>query len=166
MQNFDRDWGFWWQYKSKLLLLFFMAITHFKFTETSNLLREHVSYACSLVSSKVLTNNFMPNSNANVDVNGDNRVSRFSRKQSHLTLSQCDLNNSPCTQYPCWRRVKPELQLLWKCNVSFSFIIIRMDKSSNNRPFIFPLTTVFHSLLLTFSLQMHLQHFCVFARNN
>lgn len=102
-----------------------------------------MSYACILVSSKMVTDKCMPNSIADVDVNSDNRVSRFNRKRTHLTLSQCDLNNSPCTHNLHWRCEKPELQPLWKFYVSFSFTTLRMDKSSNNRPLRFPFTPIF-----------------------
>lgn len=85
------------QISAIVFLFFFIAITHFKFTEIHHLLREHVLYVCRLVSSKIITtNNFMLSSNADVDINGDNGVSRFNRKRTHLTLLECDLNNSPC----------------------------------------------------------------------
>lgn len=91
-----------------------------------SLLREHVPYACIVVSSKmIITDNFTPNSNADVDVNGDNRVSRFNRKRTHLTLSQCE--QFPLHAQPKLKTCKTRTAASY---VSFSFITIQMDKST------------------------------------
>lgn len=68
------------------------------------------------------TNSCTPNWNADVDVNGDLRVSSFNRKRTHFTPSQCDLNNSPCTHSSVedvWNETAATLKM--SC-VSFLFI--------------------------------------------